>query len=362
MKLYFLLFLLLPFAGSGYVGWHVWHLLPLSNWLRGLVVGAMLAAFLLLFVNFAMGLDNVTLPLARVLYHVGTSSIIILLYLFMLFLLLDLGRLTGLLPASLLRNSWWGTLLVGGIMVALFVYANRHYHHKVRMPMTLQTADGLQKPLRLMLLSDLHLGYHNTRSDLAKWVDLINDEAPDAVLIAGDIIDISVRPLFEEDMAEELRRLTMPVYACPGNHDYYASLSKSQDFFADAGITLLRDSCVVIADGVVVVGRDDRTNLRRKSVAQLMAEVSKDSYSILLDHQPYHLEEAEAAGVDFQFSGHTHYGQVWPISWVEDLIYEDAYGPLQKGNTHYYVTSGFGIWGGKFRIGTQSEYVMLTLQ
>ncbi|MBO6216439.1 MAG: metallophosphoesterase, partial [Prevotella sp.] len=84
-------------------------------------------------------------------------------------------------------------------------------------------------------------------------------------------------------------------------------------------------------------------------------------YTILLDHQPYNLEQAEKAGVDFQFSGHTHHGQVWPISWITERIYEDAFGPYQRGNTRYYVSSGIGIWGGKFRIGTQSEYVVAKL-
>ena len=93
-----------------------------------------------------------------------------------------------------------------------------------------------------------------------------------------------------------------------------------------------------------------------------MDSVSKDKFSILLDHQPYNLENAEKAGVDFQLSGHTHYGQVWPISWIEDLLYEDAFGPLTKGKTQYYVTSGIGIWGGKFRIGTRSEYIILTVK
>ena len=92
-----------------------------------------------------------------------------------------------------------------------------------------------------------------------------------------------------------------------------------------------------------------------------MQAVDGSRYTILLDHQPFHLEQAEKAGVDFQLSGHTHYGQVWPASWVEDAIYENAYGPLQKGKTQYFVTSGLGIWGGKFRIGTQSEYLVVTL-
>ena len=87
-----------------------------------------------------------------------------------------------------------------------------------------------------------------------------------------------------------------------------------------------------------------------------------NEFFLLLDHQPYHLEEAEQNGIDFQFSGHTHHGQVWPVSWITDALYEKAYGSLQKGNTRYYISSGMGIWGGKFRIGTQSEYVVLTIE
>ena len=74
------------------------------------------------------------------------------------------------------------------------------------------------------------------------------------------------------------------------------------------------------------------------------------------------MEEAEQAGIDFEFAGHTHYGQVWPISWITDAVYEDAFGPLQKGKTRYYVSSGLGIWGAKFRIGTQSEYLVLRIR
>lgn len=86
------------------------------------------------------------------------------------------------------------------------------------------------------------------------------------------------------------------------------------------------------------------------------------SFSFFSTTSPYHLEEAEQNGIDFQFSGHTHHGQVWPVSWITDALYEKAYGSLQKGNTQYYISSGLGIWGGKFRIGTQSEYVVLTIE
>ena len=87
-----------------------------------------------------------------------------------------------------------------------------------------------------------------------------------------------------------------------------------------------------------------------------------NKYTILLDHQPYHLEQAEQSGIDFQFSGHTHEGQVWPISLITHSTYECDFGPWQRGDTQYYISSGLGIWGGKFRIGTRSEYLVVNIK
>ena len=209
------------------------------------------------------------------------------------------------------------------------------------------------------MVSDLHIGYHNTRKELARWVDMINAEQPDFILVAGDIIDGSMRPLLEENMVEEFHRLKAPLYACLGNHEYYAGEPKAQQFIKDAGIHLLIDEATVIDSSIVIIGRDDRTNMRRKPVKELVTDKSK--YTIVLDHQPYNLDRSEAAGVDFQLSGHTHRGQVWPISWITDAIYECSWGSYQRGKTQFYVSSGMGIWGGKFRIGTQSEYIVATI-
>ena len=399
MKLWALVFFLLPLLGCAYVGWHVWRILPLATVWKWVVVLLMTACFALFILNFVIGLDRVPLPLARMMYNVGNSTLFILLYLFMLFLALDVVALVlhfvrpslgDEMRMGFLRDSLPGTLCVLGFMVALFTYANIHYHNKVRVPMEIDTKGKVTRPLKLVLMSDLHLGYHNGRQEFAKWVDKINAEQPDLVLIGGDIIDISVRPLIEEGVAEEFRRLKAPVYACLGNHEYYSGEPRAQQFYRDAGIHLLRDSVAMLPDygNLTIIGRDDRTNAGRKSVAELVptpnpsrgeggldtlstAEANQTplpsggvggGFLLLLDHQPYHLERTAKAGIDFQFSGHTHYGQVWPISWIEDAIYECAYGELTKSNTRFYVSSGIGIWGAKFRIGTQSEYVVLTLK
>ena len=275
-------FALLPLSALAYVCWHVWCLLPLGWVWKTLVVTAMVAAFALLFAGIFRSTDRMPMPLAVGVYEVGTSSIIILLYLFMLFLVLDIARLVHLIPHTFLYNNWW---TAGGIVLfltALFVYANQHYQHKYREELQLTTDKPLAKPLKLVMASDLHIGYHNRRHELHRWVDMINAEQPDLILIAGDIIDGSIRPLLDEQMHKEFLRLKAPVFACDGNHEYYCGEPESRRFYHNAGIRLLQDSCVVVGD-LCIIGRDDRTNQHRLSLGKLMQQADCSKYCILLD-------------------------------------------------------------------------------
>lgn len=347
-------------AGISYVGWHIWHVLPLSKGLRWSILGLLLVCFACMFLNFGGLPDRMPLWLGSTIYNVGFSAPIILLYLLMTFLVLDIGRLVRLVPKAWLHDNGITSISILVLMVAVFVYGYFHYQHKERETVTLTTQKSLNGKKKLVMVSDLHLGYHNRRAPLERWVEMINAEQPDLVLVAGDIIDMSMRPLLEERMAEVFHQVKAPIYACLGNHEYFSGEPAAQRFYEEAGIHLLRDTAVVV-DDLCIIGRDDRTNRHRKALTDIMRHADKSKYTILLDHQPYHLEEAEQESVDFQFSGHTHRGQIWPISWITDAVYECSFGPWQRGNTHYYVSSGLGLWGGKYRIGTQSEYVVVTI-
>ena len=357
-----LAFTLLPLLAIAYISWHVWCLLPWGAVWKSLAVAALAGSFLLLFAGIFRATDRLPMPLATAVYEVGTSSVFVLLYLFMLWLVLDLARLVHLLPQTLLYNNGWMAAGITCLMVGLFVYGNLHYRHKYREALHI-TSDKVAHPTKILMVSDLHIGYHNQRDELHRWVDIINQERPDVVLIAGDIIDGSMRPLLEQQMHEEFLRIKAPVYACLGNHEYFSGEPAAQRFYQQAGIRLLQDTTAVVGD-LCIIGRDDRTNPHRKTLGKIMTEAAADAtgkYTILLDHQPYHLEQAERQHIDFQFSGHTHHGQLWPISWITESIYECAFGQHQRGATTYYVSSGLGIWGGKFRIGTRSEYVVLDI-
>ncbi|MDD5862676.1 MAG: metallophosphoesterase [Prevotella sp.] len=359
-RLAIFIFLLLPILAQGYISWRTWQLLPAIPALRITVVALMALAFILFFVAMSGVINHWPMALATATYEIGTSWLIVLLYLFMIFLVLDILRLCHFVPVTAVRENGITTAVMAVGLTALFFFSWRHYEDKKRVEMTVKTEKAIGRPKKLVLVSDIHLGYHNTRGDLRRWLQLLKAEKPDAILIAGDLIDGSYRPVAETRMAEEFRRLGIPVYACLGNHDYYTGVSNDLLFCKEAGIHVLRDAYTDV-DSITVIGRDDRTNLHRKPLSAVMKGVDHQRFFLELDHQPYHLEEAERNGVDFEFAGHTHHGQVWPLNWITDAVYEDAFGPLRKGHTQYYVSSGLGIWGAKFRIATQSEYIVLNI-
>ena len=224
---------------------------------------------------------------------------------------------------------------------------------------------GERKELRVVGISDIHLGLSIDKKRLSQYVDQINVLNPDIIVIAGDLIDNSIRPLNSERMEEELNRLNAPlgIYMCLGNHEYISGIDSSLDFLKKTKITLLADSVAYIKNSFWVLGRNDRIagNLRRP-LADLLAKTNKDEPIFLLDHQPFHLEDAEKNGVDFQFSGHTHNGQLFPGNLIAKKIFELGHGYKRKGNLHVYVSSGLGLWGPLFRIGTESEIAVFNVK
>ena len=354
----FVILLAFVVALTGYVGWHLWRLTPMGWPMKLTVTGLFLLWMASFFVGF-FTMERFPVKVATVLYEVGTTWLIVFLYLLIIFILSDVASLLHLLPKSFLKDNIAGLLTVFGIMIIVMTLGALRYQHKYREEITINTTKPIEKPLTIVLASDLHIGYHNRKTELARWVYLINAERPDLVLICGDIIDRSLRPVLEDNYAEEFLRIQAPVYTVLGNHEYFSNVAQAERFFKEADIVLLKDS-VAHFKGIDIIGRNDRTSHHRASVKDLA--VGLEGFTILLDHQPYHLEEAEQAGIDFQFSGHTHRGQVWPVSWITDAMYEKSWGHHQRAGTLYYISSGLGIWGPKVRIGTRSEYLVLHLK
>lgn len=379
MKFAILIIILIYLLANVYVFHRIWVSMPPNTPMRiSLLVVAALLLLSLIF-TFTLG-ESLPVGLTSVLYTVGSSWLFILIYFVLAFLVQDIilliNRIHEFIPKEMFsqfsKGNWVTMLFTFTFITLLMVGGYLHYNHKQRVYLPLEIAKPLSNDtlstncLKIVGISDLHLGYTIGNSELEKWVEQINKENPDLILIAGDVIDNSLRPVEQANMAETLKNLKAKkgIYACLGNHEYIGGVATTRGeltFFDRAGIKLLRDDVVELDSCLYIVGRDDKSNKRRQSLSELTKRLDKSKPILLLDHQPFDLHEAAENGIDLQLSGHTHKGQVWPVSIITKLIYEIDHGYLKKENTHIYVSSGIGIWGGKFRIGTQSEYVVFEL-
>ena len=197
---------------------------------------------------------------------------------------------------------------------------------------------------------------------------MIREMKPDLVLLLGDIVDGEIGPVLRGDL---LQYFTWPectdgLYAITGNHEYIGGEEAACRYLNDHGIIVLRDSSFKIDGLCTVVGREDLSSRQfggkeRKSLDTLMNNVDLRLPVILLDHQPFHLEDAERHGVDLQLSGHTHHGQLWPFNYISQKIFEVSWGYKKKGTTHIYVSCGVGTWGPPVRTGNRPEIVNIRL-
>jgi len=373
-RYFFFLFIFIVFT---FINWHVLHrsrqALPQSKTFR--VVFYIVYFFLYSAFTIAMlGRNFFPLAIQKILYLPGTIWMGFVLYLSGFFLFTDsfysiIRIFNRRLPSITKRyrkiQVYSGYFLISG----LIVYGYYQFRHPQIVEQKIEIAKkaGEYKYLKIVGISDLHLGVVNDKKRMEQCVRLINAQHPDLIIIAGDLVDNNALPLEKEGVWETINKLQAPLgtYFCLGNHEYLSGIDASMQFLRKTDMHILIDSSVVINNSIQIIGRDDMHGMRnypRKSLNELVKNTNPDLPLILLDHEPFHLSEAEENGIDLQFSGHTHHGQIFPGNLITDKVYELAYGYRQKGNTHYFVSSGWGLWGPPLRIGTHSEVVVFNIE
>lgn len=239
--------------------------------------------------------------------------------------------------------------------------------------------------LKISLVSDIHLGYNTHLSHIKKMVDMINNSNSDLVLIAGDIFDNNYEAIGnDEDIINELKRIKSKygVYAVYGNHDIDEKIlagftfnwdksevlidPRMEEFLSKSNIKTLRDETILIDDSFYLIGRLDYHKYgikinERKTIEELIKDIDIDKPIIVLDHEPYELNELSNNNVDLDLSGHTHNGQMFPSNILIKVIWDNPYGLLKVGNMTSIVTSGIGVYGPNMRVLTTAEVVNINV-
>ena len=298
-----------------------------------------------------------------------------MLYGFLFFLVSDIllliFKITGIATGDNIQLFRKWSLLVS-VALALLLIAGGFINAVIpvvkRYDITINKPAGEVKSLRIAAVSDIHLGSIIRKRSMKKLSSILSELHPDLVLLLGDIVDGELGPVLRGDL---LQYFTTPpcrygLLAITGNHEFIGGAGRTIPYVESKGIRILKDEVVTLDGGIQVIGRIDRDSFRfyrkeRMPLDSLMAKVDPSRPVILLDHQPFHLEESAAMGVDLELSGHTHNGQMWPLNHVTAMIYELSYGYLRKGNTQFIVSSGFGLWGPRVRSGSRSEVLLINI-
>jgi predicted MPP superfamily phosphohydrolase len=350
-------------------GWKTLPDSPIGKTMYGIAFFFLYSSFILAM----LGRNFLPLGIQKVFYLPGTVWLGAMLYLTLWFLMTDgillIYRLissTGKRTKRLLLSR---IQVLAGYALVIAVLANGYYRFThpavVEKTIEIRKSGGKHRELRIVAISDLHLGVAIDKKSLQKYVQLINEQHPDLILIGGDLVDNNLLPLNLENMQEELNRLQAPlgVYMCLGNHEYLSGITAGLAFLQKTQIQLLIDRAVSVDGSFWIIGRDDtQGNPQRQALETLVAQTCPTQPLLLIDHEPWTPNEAVENRIDLQFSGHTHHGQIWPLNYIASRIFTIAYGYVKTGDTHIYVSSGLGLWGPPFRIGTQSEIVVFHLQ
>ena len=300
-----------------------------------------------------------------------TNAIIILLSTLMFFLIYGLiFRIIRAVRKKDFTCNWAGWLA----LVTSAVYLGVGYYlcfHIWQTDYIISTEKNIS-PMRIALIADSHLGTTFDGEGFAKQLDRIMEQKPDMILIAGDLVDDSTK---REDMitaCKAIRNLKLDrgAFYCYGNHDksYYGSEHRgfsAADLAAElerSGVRVLEDS-VCSADNITIIGRRDSGEKERAEISDLMKNIPTENYTIVLDHQPNDYDSEAAANADLVVSGHTHGGQLFPVTYVGEWfsINDATYGHERRKNTDFIVTSGISDWEILFKTGTKSEYVIINI-
>lgn len=354
------------------------------NWLRFKVPFAVVYLFMALSPVIAFLLPKSAV--AIVIRRISTYWIGIMLYSLLYVVIFDLLRLIA--KHTKLKNtllfSRGSVISIGSVVVAcavatcLYGIFNARNIKVNEYSVTINKSCGSDKPLKAVLVADLHMGYAIGVDHITNMVEKINQQDADIVIIAGDIFDNSYDGMDDpEGIKAQLKSIKSKygVYAVYGNHDIDEKIlmgftfdwggkqlhsEKMTNFMKECNIKLINDESVLINDEFYLVGRRDTDKPgtedgSRAEISELTKDLDKTKPIFVLSHEPDELQKTADAGADIDFSGHTHDGQLFPGNLTIGLFWENPCGMIKKDNMYSIVTSGVGVYGTFMRVGTDAE-------
>jgi uncharacterized protein len=263
MKVVFISIMILTiFAINGFAWMRGWQALPAGSVFRTIFLGTMVGLYLTFLVGMFLG-GNMSPTLGKVVTFIGFTYFLFVIYLLLSFLLVDIVRLINYFvhfaPAGMALFRLWAFICSLIVIPLVMIWGNYNFNHPKIVKLQMESNKPKQnKLLKIVMVSDLHLGVSIDKKRLKGFVELINAQNPDVVLMAGDVSDRLMEPVIRQNMAEELRTIQskLGVFAINGNHEHYAEKpNATAEYLESAGIKVLRDEAFLVDNSFYLVGR-----------------------------------------------------------------------------------------------------------
>lgn len=276
-----------------------------------------------------------------------------------------------LFPATMLTLAFGGTLNVLIMLPAIsliivsawLAVATQIKYFDIAVAKLPKKLDGM----RIVQLTDLHIGEIYGPAFLRRIVRMTNDQDPGLILITGDVFDGGGKPY--PHMIQPLSDLKAKngIFYVRGNHDVYEGVEETDRQLRECGITILDDT-VTEAGGLALIGLSYPTDLKddKRTILTKLALQAQHKYPnkphVLLRHEPKDPHVAADLKIDLMLSGHTHNGQLWPLSYLVSLAYPYRIGRHRIKHMTLYIGPGIGTWGPPLRLGSRSEITVIKLR
>ncbi|MBZ3907528.1 metallophosphoesterase [Streptomyces griseiscabiei] len=216
---------------------------------------------------------------------------------------------------------------------------------------------------RIAVVSDIHLSPMLGRGFAQKVVDTINSTQPDLITVVGDLVDGDVADLGPVAAPLAGLKARHGSFFVTGNHEYISGAEQWVEEVRRLGLTPLENArrelpYLDLAGVNDIAGEDEGQG---PDFAKALGDRDTSRAVVLMAHQPVQIHDAVEHGVDLQLSGHTHGGQMWPMTYVAQAANPTLAGLERYGDTQLYVTRGAGAWGPPVRVGAPSDITVVEL-
>jgi len=214
-------------------------------------------------------------------------------------------------------------------------------------------------PLKIVQISDLHLGLLTNEGNIKKIIKKIKNLNPHIVVCTGDLVD---GEFFNGNNLKDIFLSLTPEYGkycVTGNHEYYAGIDKSITFIKDSGFILLQNEVITLPNLINITGVNDETD--PNSNLRDTTDIDEKLFTLLLKHRPDTNDNLNNL-IDLQLSGHTHAGQVFPFNFLTYIFYPIKCSNLiTKKDRQIYVNPGTGTWGPPIRFLAPPEITLIEI-